>query len=175
MRAGFRIVGIRGSARLSRLDPGGFLARHCAPIPRLYGTAQGITIQFGARTLFSDLSFTLVPKDRVAFAGPNGAGKSTLMKIIAGIATPDAGKIVKSKATDVGYLPQEGVHAAGARSTPRQRPPLRRCPQAAGRQPKNAVSSSKRSIQARTNTPLRWRVRRAAAPPARAPRCVADA
>ncbi|MGI9241389.1 MAG: ATP-binding cassette domain-containing protein, partial [Verrucomicrobiales bacterium] len=72
-----------------------------------------VTIQFGARTLFSDLSFVLRPKDRIALAGPNGAGKSTLMKIVAGIEKPDSGKITKSKTSTVGYLPQEGVSTSG--------------------------------------------------------------
>jgi len=72
-----------------------------------------VTIQFGARTLFKDLSFVLRPKDRIALAGPNGAGKSTLMKIVAGIEKPDSGKITKSKTSTVGYLPQEGVSTSG--------------------------------------------------------------
>lgn len=72
-----------------------------------------VTIQFGARTLFKDLSFVLRPKDRIALAGPNGAGKSTLMKIVAGIEKPDSGGITKSKTSTVGYLPQEGVSTSG--------------------------------------------------------------
>ena len=72
-----------------------------------------VTVQFGARTLFRDLSFVLRPKDRIALAGPNGAGKSTLMKIVAGIEKPDSGGITKSKTSTVGYLPQEGVSTSG--------------------------------------------------------------
>jgi ATP-binding cassette subfamily F protein 3 len=72
-----------------------------------------VTIQFGARVLFKDLSFVLSPKDRIALAGPNGAGKSTLMKIIAGIEKADSGKITKSKTSTIGYLPQEGVSTSG--------------------------------------------------------------
>jgi len=74
---------------------------------------QKVSVQFGARTLFSDLSFTLRPGDRLALAGPNGAGKSTLLKIIAGINPPDSGQLVTSKHIDVGYLPQEGIALAG--------------------------------------------------------------
>ena len=74
---------------------------------------QHLHIEFGARVIFSDLSFAVLPKERIAFAGHNGAGKSTLMKCIAGILTPNSGKIVKPKYCDIGYLPQEGIHIKG--------------------------------------------------------------
>ncbi len=74
---------------------------------------QNLHIEFGARVIFKDLSFTVLPKERIAFAGHNGAGKSTLMKCIAGILEPNGGKIVKPKHCDVGYLPQEGIHIKG--------------------------------------------------------------
>ncbi|MCG8599322.1 MAG: ABC-F family ATP-binding cassette domain-containing protein [Verrucomicrobiales bacterium] len=72
-----------------------------------------VSIEYGARSLFKDLSFTVRAKERWSLAGPNGAGKSTLMKIIAGIEYPDTGRIVKAKQTTVGYLPQEGVQHSG--------------------------------------------------------------
>ena len=75
---------------------------------------EKVSIQFGGRTLFRDLSVTLRARDRLSLAGPNGAGKSTLMKIIAGIETADSGKIAKAKQVTVGYLPQEGVRHEGA-------------------------------------------------------------
>ncbi|MCB1203283.1 MAG: ABC-F family ATP-binding cassette domain-containing protein [Verrucomicrobiae bacterium] len=72
-----------------------------------------VSVQYGARSLFRDLSFTVRAKERWSLAGPNGAGKSTLMKIIAGIEHPDTGGIIKAKQTTVGYLPQEGVQHKG--------------------------------------------------------------
>lgn len=74
---------------------------------------QNLHIEFGARVIFKDLSFTVHAKERIAFAGHNGAGKSTLMKCIGGILDPNSGKIVKPKHCDVGYLPQEGIHIQG--------------------------------------------------------------
>ncbi len=74
---------------------------------------QHLHIEFGARVIFSDLSFAVLPKERIAFAGHNGAGKSTLMKCIAGMLTPNSGAITKPKYCDVGYLPQEGIHIKG--------------------------------------------------------------
>ncbi len=76
-------------------------------------SVDNVTLQYGARKLFQDLSFSIGSKDRIAFVGPNGAGKSTLMKIIAGIEVPDEGKVAKPKDAAVGYLPQEGIHISG--------------------------------------------------------------
>jgi len=72
-----------------------------------------VSIEYGARSLFQELSFTVRAKERWSLAGPNGAGKSTLMKIIAEIEHPDTGGIIKAKQTTVGYLPQEGVQHEG--------------------------------------------------------------
>lgn len=74
---------------------------------------QHLHMEFGARVIFSDLSFSVLAKERIAFAGHNGAGKSTLMKCIAGILTPNGGHIAKPKYCDVGYLPQDGIHIQG--------------------------------------------------------------
>ena len=72
-----------------------------------------VSIEYGARSLFKDLSLTIRAKERWSLAGPNGAGKSTLMKIIAGIEEADTGRIIKAKQTTIGYLPQEGVKHEG--------------------------------------------------------------
>ena len=74
---------------------------------------QNLRVEFGARVLFTDLSFTVQPKERISFAGANGAGKSTLMKCIAGIIPANAGKIITPRDTAIGYLPQEGIHIKG--------------------------------------------------------------
>ena len=46
-------------------------------------SVQTLRVQYGARILFNNLSFSVQPRERIAFAGHNGAGKSTLMKCIA--------------------------------------------------------------------------------------------
>ena len=76
-------------------------------------SVQSLRVEFGARVLFNDLSFSVQPRERIAFAGHNGAGKSTLMKCIAGIMPPSGGKISAPKGTRIGYLPQEGIHVRG--------------------------------------------------------------
>lgn len=72
-----------------------------------------ISIQFGGRVLFKDLSCVVSPHDRIGLVGANGTGKTTLLKIICGQATADSGILSKAKYVTVGYLPQEGVAAAG--------------------------------------------------------------
>ena len=75
---------------------------------------QDLHIEFGPRVLFDSLSFVVEQGDRIAFAGQNGAGKSTLMKCIVGAMEPDHGKVLLPKHTQVGYLPQDGIHISGA-------------------------------------------------------------
>ena len=83
--------------------------------PRLMVFAvQELHIEFGPRVLFDSLSFVVEQGDRIAFAGQNGAGKSTLMKCIVGAQEPDRGKVLLPKHTQVGYLPQDGIHISGA-------------------------------------------------------------
>ena len=72
-----------------------------------------LRVEFGARVIFKDLSFTVMPKERISFAGHNGAGKSTLMKCIGGALEANGGEISKAKDCKVGYLPQEGIHIKG--------------------------------------------------------------
>jgi len=76
-------------------------------------SVQSLRVEFGARVLFNDLSFSVQPRERIAFAGHNGAGKTTLMKCVAGMLKPNAGVIQAPKGTRIGYLPQEGIHVRG--------------------------------------------------------------
>lgn len=76
-------------------------------------SVQNLKVQFAARVLFKELSFTVEAGERIALAGHNGAGKSTLMKCIAGIQEQDEGEIILPKHFQVGYLPQEGIHISG--------------------------------------------------------------
>ena len=69
-------------------------------------SVDGVTVEFGGAALFSDISFVINEKDRIALMGKNGAGKSTLLKIIAGERTPTKGRISAPKDAVVAYLPQ---------------------------------------------------------------------
>ena len=48
-------------------------------------SVDGLTVEFGGSALFSDVSFVINEKDRIALMGKNGAGKSTLMNVLSGI------------------------------------------------------------------------------------------
>jgi ATP-binding cassette, subfamily F, member 3 len=74
---------------------------------------SNISLSFGSRTLFEDISFRVAGKDRIAFVGSNGAGKSTFLKIIARIQQQDSGVVAVSKHTTVGYLQQESTFFEG--------------------------------------------------------------
>ena len=67
---------------------------------------DGLTVEFGGTTLFSDISFVINENDRIALMGKNGAGKSTLLKILAGVREPTRGKVSAPKDTVIAYLPQ---------------------------------------------------------------------
>ena len=70
---------------------------------------NNLSVNYGERYLFDDLSFTINPHDRIGLVGSNGAGKSTLLKIIAGINPPMEGSVNKAHYVTVGYLPQDAV------------------------------------------------------------------
>ena len=69
-------------------------------------SVDGLAVEFGGTTLFSDISFVINEKDRIALMGKNGAGKSTLLKILAGVRQPTRGKVSAPKECVVAYLPQ---------------------------------------------------------------------
>jgi ATP-binding cassette subfamily F protein 3 len=70
---------------------------------------DGLAVEFGGAALFSDISFVINPKDRIALMGKNGAGKSTLLKILAGVRQPTRGRVSTPKDFTIAYLPQHLV------------------------------------------------------------------
>ena len=58
--------------------------------------ARDITKSFGPRVVLDRVSCTIGPQHRVGVVAPNGTGKSTLLKILAGIETPDTGRVLRS-------------------------------------------------------------------------------
>ena len=67
---------------------------------------DGLKVEFGVKPLFSDASFVVNRRDRIALVGKNGAGKSTLLKILCGQQQPTAGTVSIPTDCVVGYLPQ---------------------------------------------------------------------
>lgn len=69
-------------------------------------SVDALTVEMGGSALFSDISFVINPKDRIALMGKNGAGKSTMLKILAGVREPSRGKVNAPSDFRIAYLPQ---------------------------------------------------------------------
>lgn len=74
-----------------------------------------MSVTFGTRDLFKNISLVINPKDRIGLVGKNGVGKSTLLKIMAGKQAPTSGNIVAASGESIGYLPQE-IHSSSTKS-----------------------------------------------------------
>ncbi|MCZ7583893.1 MAG: ABC-F family ATP-binding cassette domain-containing protein [Deltaproteobacteria bacterium] len=70
-------------------------------------SAENLSLHFGSKTILDGANFRLVEGDRIGLVGPNGSGKSTLLRLFLKQATPDAGRIVISRGTRLGHLPQD--------------------------------------------------------------------
>jgi NitT/TauT family transport system ATP-binding protein len=55
--------------------------------------AEGLTVAYDGRLVFQGLDFSAPPGSSLALVGPSGCGKSTLMRLLAGLGTPDAGRL----------------------------------------------------------------------------------
>ena len=76
-------------------------------------SVSNLTVEFGGKPLFEDISFLITPTDRIGLVGKNGAGKSTLLKILYGLHKPDGGTVSLQKDATTGYLPQDIIVKGG--------------------------------------------------------------
>ena len=79
-----------------------------------YLSVEKISKSFGEKILFEDITFGIEKGQKTALIAKNGTGKSTLLNIIAGLDTPDAGKVVIRNDITVSYLPQVEQFPAGS-------------------------------------------------------------
>lgn len=81
-----------------------------------------LSVNFGSRSVLSDLSFSLAPGEIASLLGPSGCGKTTLLRAIAGLLQPSAGTIrlgsqlvglssvvLPAHKRQMGYVPQQGA------------------------------------------------------------------
>src|SRR5512143_2726906 len=66
---------------------------------------QNVTMRYGAKILFEDVTTTFNPGRRYGLTGPNGAGKSTFMKILAGEMEQQTGNVIRPR--KMGILRQD--------------------------------------------------------------------
>ena len=67
---------------------------------------DGLTKGYGSDPVIRKFSCEIHRGDKVAVIGNNGRGKTTLLKLLAGLYTPDSGKITVGHAVEIGYCPQ---------------------------------------------------------------------
>ncbi len=82
------------------------LSRALSTGPFVIATAN-ITMQFGAKPLFEDVSVKFNNGNRYGLIGANGSGKSTFMKILGGDLDPSAGQVMLEPGTRLGKLRQD--------------------------------------------------------------------
>ena len=69
-------------------------------------SAEHLAKDYGGKTLLEDVTLYLNAGDRVGLIGVNGTGKSTLLKVLAGVETPDSGRVARDPNVQLAYLPQ---------------------------------------------------------------------
>src|SRR6516164_6935509 len=68
-------------------------------------SVSNVSMRYGAKVLFDDVSTAFTPGKRYGLTGPNGAGKSTFMKILTGEMDPQKGTVVRPR--KLGVLSQD--------------------------------------------------------------------
>jgi ABC transport system ATP-binding/permease protein len=68
--------------------------------------AERLTIGYGTRTLLDGISLGFSRGEAVGVVGRNGAGKTTLLRLLAGMLSPDGGRVTHSGQLSIGFLPQ---------------------------------------------------------------------
>ena len=83
---------------------------------------RNVSLSLGKRQVLNDISLSLAPGKVTVILGPNGAGKTSLIRLLAGLITPEAGRVTlddtplgtldpPARARRIGYLPQNGAPA----------------------------------------------------------------
>lgn len=77
---------------------------------------NNLSLQYGYKHIFRDVSAQVYDGDRIGLAGVNGTGKSTLLKIMCDELETDPGVVTRASWFTVSYLPQEVTLELGSRT-----------------------------------------------------------
>ena len=70
-------------------------------------TVSNLTYKIGARTILDECNVAIMDNWKVGVIGLNGAGKTTMLRLLAGVETPDRGRVIPGHGLRVGYYAQE--------------------------------------------------------------------
>ncbi len=76
-------------------------------------TFENVSLAYGHVPLLDHADLVIEPGSRIGLIGRNGVGKSSLLKILAGLATPDDGRVWRRPGLRIGFVPQEPVLEPG--------------------------------------------------------------
>ncbi len=69
-------------------------------------SVENISKRYGEKLLFEPVTFGINKGEKIGILGINGSGKSSLLKVLAGVESPDSGRIVMQSGLHLDYLPQ---------------------------------------------------------------------
>ncbi|GAA2024119.1 ABC-F family ATP-binding cassette domain-containing protein [Nocardiopsis rhodophaea] len=78
-----------------------------APSGRTPLMAEGLSKSYGSLEIFSGVDLAIDRGSRVVILGLNGAGKTTLLRLLAGVESPDTGRVIEGHGLRLGYYAQE--------------------------------------------------------------------
>jgi len=78
-----------------------------APCGRTPLMAENLSKSYGSLEIFTAVDLAIDKGSKVVIIGMNGAGKTTMLRMLAGLDTPDTGKIVPGHGLKIGYFAQE--------------------------------------------------------------------
>lgn len=70
---------------------------------------ENVSKTYMERAVLDDVSVGISDTDKIGVVGTNGTGKSTLLGIVAGVVSPDEGKVVQGNSLRISYLPQNPI------------------------------------------------------------------
>jgi len=101
-------------------SPFSFAFKHPGGIPNPLLRLNKVNAGYGDKTILKNVSFSLLPGERIGLLGPNGEGKSTLIKLLAGELAAMQGSRETAKDLSIGYFAQHQLEQLHPELSPLQ-------------------------------------------------------